>query len=46
MDCDFEIRAETVDEIMREAIKHAREVHKSGFNPRVFWAARGAIKDE
>ncbi len=28
MDCNFEARGETVDEVMKKAAPHAKEVHK------------------
>jgi len=47
MDCKFEVRAETEEEILREAVEHAQTVHKMKEIPKeVVDKVRAAIRDE
>lgn len=44
-DCDFEVRAETEDEVMRLAGEHAKAVHKqSSLPPEMVAKVKAAIK--
>jgi len=46
VDCDFEARGETVDEILRECAEHARSAHgMSEIPPDLVAKVRGAIRD-
>lgn len=46
MDCDFEARAETEDELLEQAAQHAAEVHEiPEMTPDLVEKVRGAIAD-
>ncbi|HSF32203.1 MAG TPA: DUF1059 domain-containing protein [Candidatus Tectomicrobia bacterium] len=47
MDCDFEVRATTEDEILRQAGEHAHTAHgMKEIPPEVVAKVRAAIRDE
>jgi predicted small metal-binding protein len=47
MDCNFEARGETVDDVMKQAAPHAKEVHKmDSIPPEVEQKIRASIRDE
>ncbi len=47
MDCTFEVHAETEEEILKEAVKHAQAVHSMKEIPKeVAEKVRAAIHDE
>ena len=47
MDCDFEARAETEEEILKKAAAHAQAVHNMRDIPKeVLEKVRAAIRDE
>ncbi len=47
MDCDFEVRATTEDEILRQAGEHANTAHgMKEIPPEVVAKVRAAIRDE
>jgi predicted small metal-binding protein len=47
MDCNFEARGETVDDVMKKAAPHAKEVHKmDSIPPEVEQKIRASIRDE
>ena len=47
MDCKFEVRAETEEEILKKAVEHAQTVHKMKEIPKeVVDKVRAAIRDE
>ena len=47
MDCDFEARAETEEEILKEAAEHADAVHNmKEISEEVLAKVRAAIRDE
>ena len=47
MDCKFEARAETEEEILKKAVEHAQEVHNMKEIPKeVVEKVRAAIHDE
>ncbi len=47
MDCKFEARAETEEEILKKAVEHAQAVHNMKEIPReVVEKVRAAIRDE
>jgi predicted small metal-binding protein len=47
MDCDFEARAETEEEILKKAAEHAQTVHNMEEIPEeVLAQVRAAIRDE
>jgi predicted small metal-binding protein len=47
LDCEGELRAETEEEIMRQAAEHARTTHSmTEMSPEVFQKVRAAIRDE
>jgi len=47
MDCDFEARAETEEEILKKAAAHAQTVHNMKDIPKeVLEKVRAAIRDE
>ena len=47
MDCKFEVRAETEEEILKKAVEHAQTVHNMKEIPReVVEKVRAAIHDE
>jgi predicted small metal-binding protein len=47
MDCNFEVRAETEEEILKKAVQHAQTVHKMKEIPKeVVEKVRAAIHDE
>ncbi len=46
MDCDFEARAETEDELLEQAAQHAAQVHEiTEMTPDLVEKVRGAIAD-
>lgn len=45
-DCDFEVRAETEEEILQAAAEHARADHGMEVNDQLAAAVKGAIKEE
>ncbi len=46
MDCDFEVRAETEDEVLEQAAQHAAQVHEiTEMTPDLVEKVRGAIAD-
>ena len=45
-DCNFEARAETEEEILQAAARHARSDHGMEVTEQLVAAVRGAIKDE
>ena len=47
MDCNFEVRAKTEEEILKKAVEHAQAVHKMKEIPKeVVEKVRAAIHDE
>jgi len=47
MDCKFEVRAETEEEILKKAVEHARTVHKMKEIPKeMVEKVRAAIRNE
>ncbi|PRY26876.1 putative small metal-binding protein [Aliiruegeria haliotis] len=44
--CDFEARAETTDEILREAAAHAKEVHGLDVTPELAEQVKARITTE
>jgi len=47
LDCEGEIRAETEEEILRQAAEHARTTHNMGeMAPEMVQKVRAAIRDE
>lgn len=45
-DCDFEVRANTEEEILQAAGKHAQQEHGMEVNDELVAAVRQVIKDE
>ena len=46
VDCDFEVRAETEDEIMEKCAEHAKKVHNmTEISPELAAKVKAAIKD-
>ena len=45
-DCDHEIQAETVDEVLQQAAKHVQSVHNLEVTPEMAEQVRGLIYDE
>lgn len=47
MDCDFEARSESVDDLMQQAAAHARSAHGlEQIPPELLPMVQGAIRDE
>jgi predicted small metal-binding protein len=47
LDCEGELRAETEEEIMRQAAEHARTTHSmTEMSPEVVQKVRAAMRDE
>lgn len=47
VDCDFEARGDTVDEILQKAAEHAKGCHTgTQMTPELVVKIRGAIKEE
>ena len=45
-DCDFEVQAESEDEILQAAAEHAKAVHGMEVTPELAQAVRSAIREE
>lgn len=45
-DCDQEIQAETIDEVLQQAAKHVRSVHNLEATPEMAEKVRGLIQDK
>lgn len=45
-DCDFEVRADSEEEILQKAAQHAKEVHQMEVTPELADAVRKMIRDE
>jgi predicted small metal-binding protein len=45
-DCDFEIRAPTVEEVLRLAVQHVGDVHKAEVTPEMAQQVGQSIRDE
>jgi predicted small metal-binding protein len=45
-DCDHEIRAETTDEVLQQAVEHVGSVHNLEVTPEIAEQVRGLIQDE
>jgi predicted small metal-binding protein len=46
LDCDFEIRAETEEEILKKAAEHAQTTHNMEITAEIVEKVRAAIRDE
>ena len=46
LDCNFEVRGRTEEEILQKTGQHAQSVHKMQVTPQVVEAVRKAIRDE
>jgi len=44
--CDFVARGQTVEEILKQAAVHARDVHKVELPPEFVEKVKGVIRDE
>jgi predicted small metal-binding protein len=45
-DCDFEIRAQTVEEVLQLAAQHVRDVHQAEVAPELAQQVGDLIRDE
>ena len=45
-DCDFEVRAETEEELLQKAAQHAKEVHQMEVGPEMVEAVRKLVRRE
>lgn len=45
-DCDFEVRAETEEEVLQAAAKHAQSEHGMEVTDQLVAAVKGAIKEQ
>ncbi len=44
-DCDYEVRAETIDEVLQQAAVHVQSVHNLEVTPELAEKVRGLIQD-
>ncbi len=45
-DCEYEIRAETTDEVLQQAAEHVQSVHNLEVTPELVEQVRGLIQDK